>query len=155
MAQFDNAGLVREAFEAFNAKDLARAQAVNAPGARALLVPFGQTVGLDEYFQAWASAFPDGTIEIIQLVSQGDTVVAEYIGRGTQTGALNLSGQSIPPTNQRGEVRFVEIYEVRNGKLAGLRSYFDSATMFRQLGLAPERPAQMARPAAPEVEVRH
>lgn len=155
MASIDSSALVREAYDAFNAKDLERARSVNAPGGRALLVPFGQTVSLDDYFQTWATAFPDGKIEVVQIVSQGDNVAAEYIGRGTQTGPLNLAGQSIPPTNRRAEVRFVDLYEVKNGKLAGLRAYFDSATMMRQLGIAPEMPPRSTQAAAPEAEARH
>ena len=35
-------------------------------------------------------------------------------------------------------MRIAEFYEVRDGKIATLYAYYDSATMMRQLGLLPE-----------------
>lgn len=142
MATLDHASLLRAAYDAWNAKDLARMATYAQPDARMTNVPFGDVLDFRTYAQNWATAFPDGRIEIVNLVSQGDYVVCEFIGRGTHAGALMGPTGAIPASHRKVEVRMVEIWECRNGKLAAGRSYFDSRTLMSQLGLMPQIGAQ-------------
>jgi len=135
MATLDNAAIVREAYEAWNAKDMDRVVSYATPDARMTNVPFGAKLGYREYVENWAKGFPDGRIEPTNLVSQGDYVVAEFTGRGTHTGTLTTPRGELPATGKRVEMPFVEIYRFRNGKIAEGRIYFDAATMMAQLGL--------------------
>ena len=44
--------------------------------------------------------------------------------------------REIAPTRKRVERLFCDVHEIEDGKIARTRSYFDAATMLRQLGLA-------------------
>lgn len=135
MATLDNGSIVRGAYEAWNAKDLDRAASFAASDARITSVPFGTKLSYREYIENWATAFPDGQIDVQNLVAQGDCVIAEFTGRGTHTGVLKAPTGDVSPTGRRAELGFVEVYRIRNGKIAEGRMYFDAATMMRQLGI--------------------
>ena len=154
MATFDNSALVREVMDAYNEKDVERALRVCAPDAHMTVVPFGQTLSFADDFRNWATAFPDGKIEFLSLLAQGDFVVAECYGRGTNSGPLEGPEGRIPPTNRRGELRFMNIYECRDGKIIGARMYFDSLSLMAQLGLAHPPPTRVV-PAAEQPALRH
>ena len=148
MAQLDNAEIVRQIYQAFNDKDLDRLLSYSQPDTKVLNVAFGKTLGLRDYFSNWMTGFPDGQIEIVNLVASADRVVAEFIGRGTNTGKLFGPTGELPPTQRRVEMRFCEIYDLRDGKVAGARTYYDSATMMRQLELlvAPGQKPEVVQP---------
>jgi steroid delta-isomerase-like uncharacterized protein len=152
MANIDYASIVRENYEAFNAKDIERAAAVVLPDCRVTSVALGATLGFRDYFKNWMTAFPDAQVEIVSIVAQGDKVIAECIGRGTHKGVLSGPAGKIPPTNKRAELRFVDVFECRNGKIASSRNYFDILSFLGQLGVTfPIQPGK-----APQVpEARH
>jgi steroid delta-isomerase-like uncharacterized protein len=136
----DNAALVREFHAAWNRRDFDRLAAAGAADAAWQVVPTGQNLrgpdGLRQYGQGWATAFPDGRIEDTNVVASETGAVVEFIGRGTQTGPLSTPTGDIPPTGRAVEMRFCEIYDLRDGKVTGGRMYFDSATLLQQLGVA-------------------
>ena len=140
----DNASIVRATIEAFNDRDLERGAALIAPDAEFVDVPSGRiSRGPDGYkqdMQGWLTAFPDGRIEITNLVSAGDTVVVEYVGRGTNTGPLMTPAGEIPPTGKAGQMALCDISQLKDGKIVAGRSYYDLATLLGQLGLMPEVP---------------
>lgn len=135
MASQDLGMTIREIYDAWNAKDLDRCLSYAHPDARVVNVPFGATLTLREYIENWARAFPDGKIELTNLVVQGDKAVAEFTGRGTHTGPLKGPTGDLPATQRRVELRCVESYLFRGGKVAELRAYFDSFSIFTQLGV--------------------
>jgi steroid delta-isomerase-like uncharacterized protein len=153
MATLDNAALVRETYEQWNAKDLDAVAAHAAPDARITMVPFGTKLSYREYVEGWARAFPDGSIEVVNLLAQGDWVACEFTGRGTQTGPLRTPGGELPPTGRRVETSFVEVLRFRSGKIAEGRMYFDAATLMAQLGMGASATAQ--RPSATAEPPRH
>ncbi|MBU8900022.1 nuclear transport factor 2 family protein [Corallococcus sp. H22C18031201] len=155
MATIDNAAILRDIYQAFNEKDVKRVGARASPDARIVRVPSGESLGVIEDFQGWATAFPDGQVEVTQMVAQGDCVVAEIIGRGTHQGPLSSPQGPIAPTQRRVEMRLVDVYFFRDGKVTGGRTYFDAMSLMRQLGLlrAPEAPAPTA--SEPRPEARH
>jgi predicted ester cyclase len=148
MALKSNAEIVRELYRAFDAKDVERTMALTTPDARMQNIPFGLVVGSREYTENWARAFPDGKIQVVALASQGDLVFAECIGRGTHTGILRGPGGEIRPTQRKVELKFIEVYNMKDGKIAGGRIYFDGLSFLAQLGLAP------AMPVAPSAEAK-
>lgn len=154
MASIDNAAVVREVYDAFNAREIDRLAGLAYPDAQVTLVPFGQVLGWRENFENWASGFPDGRIELVSIVAQGDRVMTEFIGRGTHTGAMKTPMGDLAPTGRRAELRFVDSFEMRGGKVANGRSYFDGLSFMAQLGLGPQMPQAQARPA-PQPQPRH
>lgn len=103
-----------------------------------VFAPTGQTFhghdGLLEFMQGFKIAFPDVALEVRSQVVGGDRLVNEFVARGTHTGPLFTPGGQIPPTGRRAEWRVCEVWTLRDGKLAAIVNYQDSATLMRQLG---------------------
>lgn len=140
MATQDLGAAVREMYEAWNAKDMERCASYAHADARMRIVPFGAALGFREYIENWARAFPDGRIELTNVVVQGDKAIAEFIGRGTHTGTMKGPSGDLAPTGRRLEMACVESYSFRGGKLAEGRIYFDGFAFYSQLGIG--APAQ-------------
>lgn len=155
MATLDNAAIIREVQRAWNEKDLDRFASFATADARMTNVPFGVKLPFREYGQIWATAFPDGQIELVNIVAQGDLVMTEFTGRGTHTGVLRTPTGEIAPTGRRVEMPFAETYRLRNGKITEGKLYFDSATMLTQLGLSMPAAATAERPSAGAPQPRH
>jgi predicted ester cyclase len=156
MATLDNGGIIREMYAAWNERDFDRYASFATTDARMTNVPFGAKLGFREYGEGWAKGFPDGKIELMNLVAQGDTVVGEFTGRGTHTGVLKSPRGEIPATGRRVEMSFVEVYRLRNGKICEGRIYFDTGTMLAQLGLSPgATTTQQQQVTAPVPQPRH
>lgn len=138
----DNTSIVRKFFDAINANDPDAAAELVTGDSEFTELPTGRTYrgpdGVRENFQFWLGAFPDGKVEIRNLIGAGDTVVVEYIGRGTNTGPMQTEQGQMPPTGKSVQLEFCDVVEIKGGKMAGGRSYFDSGSMMRQLGLIPE-----------------
>jgi predicted ester cyclase len=137
MGTLDLRSLVQGMYEARNAKDLQRIDAYAQPDCRVTNVPFGATLAYQDYQRNWVTAFPEGVSEVINLICEGDYVVAECNGRGTHRGPLEGPMGTVPPTNRKVDIRFVEIWQFRNGKIAAGHMYFDGAGFMAQLGIAP------------------
>jgi predicted ester cyclase len=155
MATVDHAAIVRDLYKSWNAKDLDRVAAHAAPDARVTVMPFGTKTSYREHEEGWARAFPDGQIEIVNLVAQGEWVITEFTGRGTQTGALRTPQGELPPTGRHVELSVVECLRFRNGKITEGRMYFDAAGMMAQLGVTATATATQARPTASPPQARH
>ena len=138
MGTLDVRSMVREMYDAWNAKDMERVEAYAHPDCRVTNIAFGASLAFKDYERNWATAFPDGRCELINVIADGDCVTAEFIGRSTHRGPLQKPSGTLPATNRKVELRLVEIWEFRNGKIATGRSYFDSAGFMVQLGMAPQ-----------------
>ena len=91
----------------------------------------GQDAGI-AIAQMFATAFPDGRIDVLRVTESSDTAVVEFIGRGTHNGDL----MGIAPTGRTVAVPVCDIYEVRDGKIYREREYIDFMTLMVQLGVA-------------------
>jgi steroid delta-isomerase-like uncharacterized protein len=83
--------------------------------------------------QMFASAFPDGRIDIVSIKEAGDTAIVEFVGRGTHEGEL----MGIAPTGKTLALPVCLVLEVRDGKIYREREYMDIMTMMTQLGVMP------------------
>ena len=81
----------------------------------------------------WATGFPDAHIDIVNIKESGDTVIVEFIGRGTHRGDL----MGMAPTGKQVNIPVCNILELRDGKIYRQREYMDMATMMVQLGVMP------------------
>ena len=87
---------------------------------------------------AFLVAVPDLHFDVIRTLANGDCVVVHWSATGTQSGPLAMmSGQIIPPTNRKATVRGVLITEIKDGKIATERTYWDQISLLTQLGLMP------------------
>jgi predicted ester cyclase len=81
-------------------------------------------------------AFPDFTMEIVELIAEGDKVVGHFTCSGTHDGEW----LGVSPTGLRFEkVDEVYIFEVRDGRLVAALGVEDNLSRLRQLGIFPGR----------------
>lgn len=86
------------------------------------------------WVQPFQSAFPDFEMEIVDLVAEGDKVVAHFRCSGTHRGEW----LGLPATGRRFEqVDEIYTFEVREGKLVAAVGVEDNLTRMRQLGIDP------------------
>ncbi len=153
MAPASREAVVREVYGAYESNGFERAAVAFSEDAELRNVPTGDLFrGQDGYLQlarSWAAAFPDMRVQLDRIESSGDVCVVEYTMRGTNTGALITSGGFIPPTWAAVEMRVCDILHMREERISRLDSYFDSATMLRQMGLFPNSPLHSADRRAP------
>jgi predicted ester cyclase len=101
--------------------------------------------GLRQFLQGWATAFPDSTVETTRVVADEQGAAMEFTGRGTQTGPLRGPMGEIPPTGKSVTAPFAQALEMRQGKVARTRLYFDAMGMLVQLGVIPAPVAVIRR----------
>ena len=81
-------------------------------------------------------AFPDFTMEIVELIAEADTVVGHFKCSGTHEGEW----LGVPATGRRFErVDEVYIFKVRDGKLVSAAGVEDNLSRLSQLGIFPPR----------------
>ena len=93
----------------------------------------GPDAFVNDYAKPWADALSDGAVTEAKYYDAGDTVVAEFVGRGINDGPLG----PLPPTNRHVELPYCEIYHYgSDGQVVGGHAYFDMYGMLVQLGHA-------------------
>jgi predicted ester cyclase len=125
MSLEQNKALVLRLVEAVNRSDLDVLDEVAdgeiARAARRWIGPFRES-------------FPDFSMEMVDLIAEGDKVVAHFLCSGTHQGEW----QGVPATGRRFErVDEIYIFQIANGKLAGAIAVEDNLSRLRQLGIAP------------------
>jgi steroid delta-isomerase-like uncharacterized protein len=91
--------------------------------------------GEQEVMEHWLEldrAFPDQRDELLELHHSDEAVLVEMISRGTHLGPL----RGLPPTGRRFELRFICAFVFDRERLVCERVYFDTNTLFAQLGVA-------------------
>jgi len=132
----DATSIAREYLDAWNRRDWARYRDILHPEYTFTggdgQTQKGQDVGL-AVGQMFATAFPDGRIDLKSVHTAGDVAIVEFIGRGTHTGDL----MGIAPTGRQITIPVCEIYDLRDGKIYAERQYMDMMHLMQQLGVAP------------------
>jgi steroid delta-isomerase-like uncharacterized protein len=98
----------------------------------------GTVTGIEAFLAfvtAFKQAFPDLHLEMREFIEGSDTVVAEGIFIGTNTGTMVGPRGPIPATGRRVELPFCDIWKVGNGRIIENRIYYDQVTFLGQLGL--------------------
>lgn len=102
-------------------------------------VATGEVVGgkdaWTEYLREWYRGFPDGRVEVLNVVEGGSHVVVEFTGQGTHAGTY----YGMAPTGRACLDRICNVYAFDGERLRTIRSYWDQMSMLVQLGLT-ERP---------------
>jgi steroid delta-isomerase-like uncharacterized protein len=140
----DNATLVRAHYDAFNRRDNQKGLTLVTEDVKWMNVPFDVShtgrAGYREYLDNWTTAMPDCKVEISNVIVGEEWTVVEFIGRGTHTGPLAGPTGPIPATQKKVELKCCEVLRIKDGQIALAHTYFDAATMMRQLGLMPQAP---------------
>ena len=69
----------------------------------------------------------------LELWRRMDRVVVRWVGTGTHTGEVN----GIPPTGKRVEIRYMDFWKVKDGKIVDNWVMVDFPHVMRQLGVDP------------------
>jgi predicted ester cyclase len=84
------------------------------------------------WISPFRSAFPDFRMEIVDLVAEGDAVVAHFKCSGTHRGEW----LGVAATGRRFEhVDEIYVFHVENGKLSSAVAVEDNLSRMRQLGI--------------------
>ncbi len=86
--------------------------------------------GVKREVAAFRAAFPDATVTVEQVVSEGDIVAFRFTMRGTQRGPFG----AIPPTGKPVTLTGMDFVRIADGKFAELWSNQDTLGLLRQLG---------------------
>ena len=135
----DTAALVRTHLDLYNRRDFEKGASLVTEDAKIINIPFGITLngrsGYKEFGQSWANAFTDSKVEATNVIATEEWAVAEYTARGTHNGPLVTPMNTIPATGRKIEMKFCQVFRVRDDKVSEVRLYFDAAGMMRDLGL--------------------
>jgi len=132
----ENKALIRRWGELWNAGDAAAIAELVAPD-YVRHDPNGPEVrgpnAERQLVELYRAAFPDLRFTIEHLVAEGDLVVAHLTVRGTHRGEL----LGIPPTGTPITLAAMELYRIRDGKVAEQWVALDALGLLQQLGAVP------------------
>ena len=138
-----NVETFRAAHQAFNKRDFEAV--VNAMTEdvvyhdRARGVTFEGRSGFRQFMQGWVAAFSNAEVSEPKYSDAGNTVIAEFVARGTNDGHLG----PLPKTGRTMSVPFCEIMTFNEkGQIASGAAYYDQLSIMIQLGHA--QPAEAA-----------
>ena len=77
--------------------------------------------GFQAFYGMLLRAFPDATMEINEQIAERDLVTTRKTLRGTHQGEL----WGLPPTGNRVEFEFIDIFRVKDGKLVEHWTHMD------------------------------
>jgi steroid delta-isomerase-like uncharacterized protein len=81
--------------------------------------------------QGFMAAFGDLSLELLAVIKASDELVAvQWLMRGTHTGTLG----PLPRTDCKVTLSGVDVFQLRNGKIQRIDGYYDTGTLYRQLG---------------------
>lgn len=133
------AAVARRYFDAITRRDLDAAASCWAPGGIDHLVPVGELEVPDawrEYFESLFAAMPDFRYDVLEVVAEGDRAVVHWRTSGTFTGS---PFQGILANGARVETLGLDLVRVAGGLIQRNDSYWDDASVARQIGLLPAR----------------
>jgi steroid delta-isomerase-like uncharacterized protein len=93
--------------------------------------------GLKQFLLAFSTAFPESHTEVTNVFATEEHAVVEFIAHGTHTGILHSPAGDIPPTGRSFELRFCDVYLLRNRKITRHATYYDALGFMQQLGVIP------------------
>ncbi len=131
MQGLNNIDIVRITFDCFNDRDFARADDCVAEDLEWTEVASGNVYrgrdGLRREYESWLRGFPDGKVEITNLIEAHDWVICEYTITGTNTGPMHgPNGEDLAPTGKSVEIKGCDLMQMKNGLVVGGRGYFDT-----------------------------
>jgi len=134
MSTQDNKALVQRFFEeVINQKNLAALDQFVSPTAVNHTVPSGLPQGPSQFLSMHLNAFPDVKATVVDLLADGDKVVALVSIHGTHQGAFRAAS----PTGKPITVMAINIFRIENGKMVEHWGLADRLSALQQLGIVP------------------
>jgi len=129
--------------EIWNEGNLAIADELYDPDYVGHAVELEDVVGIDAFKEDVTNVrtdYPDFKFTVEEIIVKDDKIVERWIATGTNTGTTS----DIPPTGKKIRVSGVSIIHVVNGKFVERWTYYNEATVLRQIGFTftpPQPPA--------------
>ena len=145
MTTQEHVALARSLFDLYNHRQsdpawLDKCMAAFAADAELIDIPSGATLhGPEGYMRLglfFVENFPDQRVELTDVFATEDRVTVECIWRWNDTGPLYLPAGALPSRRRSGELPGCFVFQIREGKIASVHSYYDMLTLMEQLGLA-------------------
>jgi steroid delta-isomerase-like uncharacterized protein len=132
-----NVETMRTAHQAFNRRDFDAVVNLMAENVtyhdRARDVVFRGRAGFRDFMQAWVTAFSNSQVTEPVYIDAGDTVVAEFVARGTNDGPLG----ELPATGKPANFHMCEVIRFNDtGQVVSGGIYYDQLSIMIQLGHA-------------------
>jgi predicted ester cyclase len=111
--------------------------------------------GAKKFYKSFTTAFPDAKFETTRTLGVGEYAIVESVLKATHQGALG----TIKPTKRPIAIHIVDVFKIKDGKVARAWTYQNSLELQQQLGLfkvpaAGNIPASQAAPAAKPAAAR-
>jgi len=134
MSTEENKALVQRFYEqVINQKNLAALDQFISPTAVNHTVPAGLPQGPSQFLSMHLGAFPDLKASVVDLLADGDKVVALVSIHGTHQGAFRATS----PTGKPITVTAINIFRIENGKMVEHWGLADRLSALQQLGIVP------------------
>jgi len=105
------------------------------PGGRPTVETDRPASGFQAFYGALLRGFPDATVEINDQLAERDLVATRKTFRGTHLGEL----WDLPPTGNRVELEFIDIFRISDGKLIEHWTSMDLAALRNQMRAPSQR----------------
>ncbi len=132
--------LIERRADAFNRRDVAALTAFHAIDGVVESVMAGTVEGrgaIGDIYRTWFTAFPDATIDLGDVVIEGDRAVQLGTITGTATGGF----MGVPPTRKSFKMPVVLFSNFHNGEIAYSRHLYDFTGLLVQIGVLKAKPA--------------
>ncbi len=130
-----NKQIVRDYFKAFLAADEVWWNAHIAPTFRrhdpGLPFEVVGPGGVKKLAEALLPGIPDMTLPIVDLVAEGEKVLARLSVKGTHGGEL----MGVPATGAKIDIGVLDLFQIRDGKLIEHWALLDNLGLMRQIGV--------------------
>lgn len=144
----DPAELARSWFASWAARNFDALAAMYDPEAE-YLRPEGSLTGVGAiiaYRQAVARAFPDEVAVVQAVLVSPEAATVEWTQSATHTAPMNTRLGTIEPTGKAfKDLRVVDIFRFRGGKIVSEHQYYDLLALLRQVGWIEVMPAGTGR----------
>lgn len=130
--------VVERFYSGFNDDDIDAGLEVVDPEVQTTEPSSGTTRGVESFrgfIQAFKGAMPDARLNAKNVVEGDDMVVVEGTFTGTFTRPLMSPQGEIPPTGKSFELPYMDVFEIRGGKITHHRTYYDQVSFMQQLGV--------------------
>ena len=130
--------IVERFYEDFNAGDIGAAVSAFSNELETRDPGMGTVRGIapfEEYLSTFKRAMPDAKALVERVYEVGAVVIVEGRFVGTHTGPLATPDGDVDPTGASVDLRFADVSQVRDGKIASYHTYYDQLGLMTQLGL--------------------
>lgn len=100
---------------------------------RARDTTFRGRAGFKDFMQGWVASFSDAQVSEPTYIDAGDTVIAQFVGRGVNDGPIG----PLPATGKPMKFEYCEILRFNDkGQVVSGDAYYDQLSILVQLGHA-------------------